>query len=262
MKVADITFSCETCGQQLVIDELGAGALVDCPHCKNPLLVPDPPKEVIKVPVDLPPSERLPKGNACPFCAEPIKRKAIFCEHCGRDLVAKRVTEAATMRGQGLSQEPTKSLVPRIVVGVGVVSLVVGALVLFWPRSTARRSPSVPALGLTTAIPKPSTPPISSAPSRPPQPSRATQRIYNVEFAINAPNALTVGLAGEFNNWSSIASPMHKRPDGKWAITLQLPAGRYQYKLIVDGMWVPDPMNPNQVDNYSGGKDSVVVIGQ
>ena len=42
---------------------------------------------------------------------------------------------------------------------------------------------------------------------------------------------------------------MHKRPDGPWAATLQLAAGRYEYKLIVDGKWIPDPENPTQVDD-------------
>jgi DNA-directed RNA polymerase subunit RPC12/RpoP len=256
----DVTFSCETCGQQLVIDEAGAGALVDCPHCERPLVVPGPPKEeVIKTPLDLPPSKPLPKGNTCPFCAEPIKKKAILCEHCGRDLVARRVTEAAAMRGRDQSDNSTKFPDPRRIVGVVVVLLVVGALVLFWPRPTTHGSPTTAASSLTTTISKLPTAP--SAQSNPPQSLKTTPRIYNVEFAINAPNALAVSLTGAFNNWSATAAPMHKRPNGKWAITLQLPAGRYQYKFIVDGMWVPDPENPNQVDNYSGGKDSVVVIG-
>jgi DNA-directed RNA polymerase subunit RPC12/RpoP len=257
----DVTFNCETCGQELVIDEAGAGALVDCPHCESPLLVPGPPEEVVKIPVDLPSSKPLPKENICPFCAEPIKRKAILCDHCGRDLVARRVTEAAAMRGQGQSVEPTGSPTPRTIVGVVAVLLVVGVPVLFWPRPTTQGSPSVGASNLTTAIATPLTSPPSSATSKPSQPPKATQRIYNVEFAINAPNALSVNLAGAFNNWSPTAAPMHKRPNGKWAISLQLPAGRYPYKFVVDGMWVPDPENPNQADNYSGGKDSVVVIG-
>jgi len=36
----DITFSCEKCGQSIVIDEAGAGITVDCPKCGKPLYVP------------------------------------------------------------------------------------------------------------------------------------------------------------------------------------------------------------------------------
>jgi transcription elongation factor Elf1 len=31
----DITFSCDKCGQSIVIDEAGAGITVDCPNCRQ-----------------------------------------------------------------------------------------------------------------------------------------------------------------------------------------------------------------------------------
>jgi DNA-directed RNA polymerase subunit RPC12/RpoP len=36
----DITFSCEKCGQNIVVDEAGAGITVDCPRCGRPVYVP------------------------------------------------------------------------------------------------------------------------------------------------------------------------------------------------------------------------------
>lgn len=36
----DITFSCTKCGQHIVIDEVGAGLLVQCPKCNQSLTVP------------------------------------------------------------------------------------------------------------------------------------------------------------------------------------------------------------------------------
>ena len=38
----DIQFSCDGCGQHLVIDEAGAGLLVQCPACGRDLTVPNP----------------------------------------------------------------------------------------------------------------------------------------------------------------------------------------------------------------------------
>lgn len=35
------------------------------------------------------------KARKCPFCAEYIKREAIVCKHCGRDLVPKDAGSAA-----------------------------------------------------------------------------------------------------------------------------------------------------------------------
>jgi hypothetical protein len=55
---------------------------------------------------------------------------------------------------------------------------------------------------------------------------------------------------------------MHQRPNGTWTATVQLATGRYEYKLIVDGKWIPDPENPTQVGDGYGGTNSVVVIGQ
>lgn len=38
----DITFNCDKCGQQLVIDAAGAGVTIDCPGCGKPVYVPSP----------------------------------------------------------------------------------------------------------------------------------------------------------------------------------------------------------------------------
>jgi DNA-directed RNA polymerase subunit RPC12/RpoP len=36
----DITFKCDTCGQDILIDEAGAGSVVECPKCKASVMVP------------------------------------------------------------------------------------------------------------------------------------------------------------------------------------------------------------------------------
>lgn len=70
--MADISFSCSQCGKNLVIEETGAGLAIQCPNCNATLTVPAPSQE-----------------KQCPFCAEVVKKEAIVCKHCGRDLVAK-----------------------------------------------------------------------------------------------------------------------------------------------------------------------------
>jgi serine/threonine protein kinase len=156
---------------------------------------------------------------------------------------------------------PTKSALPLVITAIVVVLVIVGALAfVFW-----RKPPTPPPPPPPTSLPqKPSTVtiPPTPPPKPPPSPTKPAVRMYNVEFTINAPNAHIVSLAGEFNKWSPTASPMRKRPSGEWATTMQLPAGRYEYKFIVDGKWVPDPENPTQVDDTYGGKNSVVAIGQ
>ena len=38
----DILFNCQACGQNLVIDECGAGLVIQCPKCRQDLIVPAP----------------------------------------------------------------------------------------------------------------------------------------------------------------------------------------------------------------------------
>jgi serine/threonine protein kinase len=159
----------------------------------------------------------------------------------------------------------SKSPLALVVTAVVVVLVIVGILAFFfWPRTPQTAPPKLPAVDTnqsttTTTTPTPPPPP----PKPPPQPPKPPAvRMYNVEFTITAPDAHILSLAGEFNKWSPTATPMHKRPNGTWAATLQLAAGRYQYKFVVDGKWIPDPENPTQqVDSY-GNTNSVVEIGR
>ncbi len=49
-----------------------------------------------------------------------------------------------------------------------------------------------------------------------------------------APNASSVAIAGEFNDWDETALPM-EREDGQWRVELMLAPGHYAYKFVVDG---------------------------
>ena len=69
----------------------------------------------------------------------------------------------------------------------------------------------------------------------------------------------TVSVAGEFNGWNADLNPMI-RQDGAWGLTLPLPGGQYAYKFVVDGEWILDPNNTNQVDDGNGNQNSLKVV--
>jgi hypothetical protein len=48
--------------------------------------------------------------------------------------------------------------------------------------------------------------------------------------------------------------------DGHWTKFIPLRPGRYEYKLVIDGRWLPDPLNPKQIANGIGTVNSVLEI--
>jgi serine/threonine protein kinase len=157
---------------------------------------------------------------------------------------------------------PQKDSSVRLVIAAVVITLVVvaavAAIFMFHKKPTPAPIPAPPTTGTTAPKPTPPTTTQRPPPPGPPKPPR----LWSVEFTLTAPKARSVAVAGDFNNWNPTAAQMRKRPNGEWVVTLQLPAGRHVYKLIIDDTWTADPENPTQVDDGRGGKNSVVVVGQ
>jgi 1,4-alpha-glucan branching enzyme len=80
------------------------------------------------------------------------------------------------------------------------------------------------------------------------------------QFALQAPTATRVSLAGDFNNWDIKASPMHKGPDGAWHLGLPLGPGRYEYRFFADGVWCDDPTAPQRARNSMGTENCVRIV--
>lgn len=82
-----------------------------------------------------------------------------------------------------------------------------------------------------------------------------------VVFVTLYPRAHTVQIAGDFNNWKPEDAPMQKVGEsGVWQTQMKLPAGRYRYRLVVDGQWQQDPYNELTELNPFGGFNSVLEI--
>ncbi|MFZ0035482.1 MAG: isoamylase early set domain-containing protein [Sedimentisphaerales bacterium] len=82
-----------------------------------------------------------------------------------------------------------------------------------------------------------------------------------VIFTAYYPAAATVQVAGDFNNWQPQQALMRKAGrNGDWKIKLPLSAGRYHYRLVVDGRWQQDPYNKATEPNPYGELNSVLQV--
>ena len=93
-----------------------------------------------------------------------------------------------------------------------------------------------------------------------PVPKPTATQTVNVIFTLFEPGAKQVLLGGDFNGWASGATPMKQQADGHWETTLALAPGRYQYKFVVDGLWIPDPLVHEHVRNEHGTLNSVIEV--
>jgi chromosome partitioning protein len=87
-----------------------------------------------------------------------------------------------------------------------------------------------------------------------------TKELMAATFSINAPEAKSVYVTGDFSNWTVDESLRMSKDNGKWNIAVPLKKGRYHYRFIVDGKWQEDPNNPYQEKNPFGELDSLIEI--
>lgn len=91
----------------------------------------------------------------------------------------------------------------------------------------------------------------------------ATSDQPQVQFVIVAPDARTVSLVGDFNDWSVSATPLRvSSGNGIWSVTIPLEPGRYRYGFVVnENRWVTDPSAPPALEDEFGRPSSVVTVG-
>ena len=82
----------------------------------------------------------------------------------------------------------------------------------------------------------------------------------SVRFEFDHPTALTVAVAGTFNHWHPTTKAMHPVGSGHWLKEAFLAPGDYEYCLVVDGQWMPDPLARETVPNPYGGRNSILKV--
>lgn len=66
-----------------------------------------------------------------------------------------------------------------------------------------------------------------------------------------------VGMAGDFSEWEILDLT---DIGGIYLLMLHIEPGRYRYKLIVDGNWMPDPGHSLREPDPFGGENSLLIV--
>ena len=85
-------------------------------------------------------------------------------------------------------------------------------------------------------------------------------QLVPVRFEFTHPTATTVCIAGTFNQWQPEAKTLHPAGGGRWWKETALAPGIYEYCLVVDGQWMPDPLAKETVPNPFGGRNSILKV--
>lgn len=67
-------------------------------------------------------------------------------------------------------------------------------------------------------------------------------------------------IAGDFNDWIPDSGVETRSLNGMVQKVLKIPPGAYQYRVIIDGEWQEDPVNPVRVPNDLGGTNSLLRV--
>ncbi|HET9362461.1 MAG TPA: isoamylase early set domain-containing protein [Vicinamibacterales bacterium] len=103
-------------------------------------------------------------------------------------------------------------------------------------------------------VPPASTPaPVAAAPAGPSP--------VLVRLVVLQPDAMSVALAGDFNGWDPMRTPLEQTSSGAWTVTIPLEPGRYEYMFVVDGKeWIADPFAVEQSDDGFGSRNAVLDV--
>lgn len=82
-----------------------------------------------------------------------------------------------------------------------------------------------------------------------------------IDFQVTTEPGSEVFVAGSFNNWNPTQYRMRDNPgSGHCKTTLVLPAGRHEYKFVVNGEWCADPDCAESAPNDQGSLNSVILV--
>jgi 1,4-alpha-glucan branching enzyme len=90
--------------------------------------------------------------------------------------------------------------------------------------------------------------------------TKKNPKLMKTEFSLSAPQAKSVFIAGDFNQWNLSIHPLKQDKNGVWKISLPLGPGRYEYRFLVDGEWQNDSSCSSFVKNRFGTLNCLRIV--
>lgn len=88
----------------------------------------------------------------------------------------------------------------------------------------------------------------------------AESRVY-VQFVVDAPQAESVHVVGDFTEWQPTIALEDADGDGTWSGRVPLLPGVHEYMFVIDGSdWVTDPNAAGYQDDGFGQRNAVVAV--
>lgn len=89
-----------------------------------------------------------------------------------------------------------------------------------------------------------------------------TKPVVKVTFSIDAKEANTAAVIGDFNNWNPAEGALSKLKTGTFKATFELPKDNsFEFKYLVDGAYLNDPEADSFAYNeFAGAENSVLAL--
>ncbi len=82
-----------------------------------------------------------------------------------------------------------------------------------------------------------------------------------VQFVLEAPDASSVAVAGDFSDWLPATPLADPDGDGVWSGRVRLTPGVHKYMFVIDGTdWITDPQAERYTEDGFGNRNAVLAI--
>ncbi len=95
----------------------------------------------------------------------------------------------------------------------------------------------------------------------PPESVQGENVVVYVQFALDAPGAASVAVAGDFDGWTGSHTLEDLDGDGIWTARVPVQPGVHAYMFLVDGStWMTDPRAQRYAEDGFGNRNAILAV--